>query len=116
MSAGWRTIEPRRQGWATEASINMPLEKRERKTDQPAGMPSVSRRSVIRAALASGLGAPFSAMYENTSAQHQAATPNAGQGGQSETGIALPEGITLASNATPASGTPVRGGALRLVR
>ena len=115
-SAGRWTTEPRRQGWATEASINMPLEKRERKTDQPPGMPSVSRRSVIRAALASGLGAPFSAMYENTSAQHQAATPIAGQGGQSETGIALPEGITLASNATPASRTPARGGALRLVR
>jgi peptide/nickel transport system substrate-binding protein len=116
MSAGRWTTEPRRPGWATEASINMPLEKRERRTDQPAGMPSVSRRSVIRASLATGLGAPFSAMYRNASAQHQAATPIAGQGRQAETGAALPEGITLASNATPASGSPARGGALRLVR
>ena len=46
----------------------------------------------------------------------ESATPTAGQAVATPPGIRLPDGITLASDAAPAAGTPARGGALRLVR
>jgi peptide/nickel transport system substrate-binding protein len=94
----------------------MPLEQGEPGIDRPAGAAAVSRRTLIRAALGTWLGAHVAAWGRQVRAQKQTATPSAGQAVETQPGARLPEGITLASDATPASGRPTPGGVLRLVR
>jgi peptide/nickel transport system substrate-binding protein len=71
---------------------------------------------VIRAAVGTWLGAYLGSTGETARAQNQTATPIAGHAVENQPGITVPKGITLASEADPVTGTPVRGGALRLVR
>jgi peptide/nickel transport system substrate-binding protein len=94
----------------------MLLEQGEQMANHPARVAAVPRRAVIRAALGTWLGASVGSRERTASAQTQSATPSAGEAVETRPGITLPEGITLASDDAPAAGTPVRGGALRLVR
>src|SRR4051812_22495940 len=104
-------MQARRLGQrATEASINMPLEQAARRTDHPAGVAAVSRRAAIRAALGAWLGAQFGVREREARAQTPAATPTTGLADETQAGISLPDGITLAGDAASAAGTPVRGG------
>ncbi len=94
----------------------MPLEQGEQRADYPARVAAVPRRAVIRAALGTWLAANVGARKRTALAQTQPATPSAGEAVETQSGITLPEGITLASDAAPVAGTPAPGGALRLVR
>jgi peptide/nickel transport system substrate-binding protein len=94
----------------------MPLEQAARRTDPPDGVAAVSRRAAIRAALGAWLGAQFGVREREARAQTPAATPTTGLADETQAGISLPDGITLAGDAASAAGTPVRGGVLRLVR
>ncbi|HEX5991701.1 MAG TPA: ABC transporter substrate-binding protein [Thermomicrobiales bacterium] len=93
----------------------MPVEQSEPKTDHPTGVPAVSRRAVVRGAAGAWLGAYALFTTGSARAQTPVATPSADQAVETVPGITLPESITLAAT-EPASGTPARGGALRLVR
>ncbi|HEX2281491.1 MAG TPA: ABC transporter substrate-binding protein, partial [Thermomicrobiales bacterium] len=93
----------------------MPVKQGERRTDHPAGLPAVSRRAVVRGAAGAWLGAHAAFTGGTARAQTPVATPAANQAIGTESTLTLPEGITIAPT-EPASGTPARGGALRLVR
>src|SRR5215213_8630177 len=116
MSAGRWTADPRRQVCATEESVDMPLDHRARETGHSVGAAAVSRRTVVRAALGSWLGARHGLAGRHLRAQEQSATPSAGQSVAVPSGDSLPAGITVASEVEPSTGSPNRGGALRLVR
>src|SRR5688572_18971013 len=77
---------------------------------------TVSRRVAVRAALGTWLCAGCAAAPVQVRAQAEAATPSAGQTAQPESGLTVPAGIRLAVDAAPATGPPVSGGELRLVR
>jgi peptide/nickel transport system substrate-binding protein len=94
----------------------MTLEQGERRIDHPAGLPAVSRRAVVLGAAGTWLSAHAAFTQGTARAQTPVATPTADQAVGTESGLALPEGIALAADSEADSGTPARGGALRLVR
>src|SRR5918995_2475877 len=116
MTDGRRRTEARGVGRVMEAFLDMPLEQGERRIDHPAAVATVSRRTIVRAALGTWLGANVGNAAGLTRAQSGSATPTAGEAVEPQSGLALPRGITVAPDAAPASGSPVSGGVLRLVR
>ena len=94
----------------------MPLALGQQSPEDPGGVATVTRRTVIRAALGSWLCADYGFPAEGARAQAESATPIAGQTAEPRSGLALPAGITIAPDAAPASGAPKKGGAVRLVR
>jgi peptide/nickel transport system substrate-binding protein len=99
-----------------EASVGMPLSLGEQCTEHPSRVATVSRRTMVRAALGSWLTAQHGFPAAQAFAQAELATPIAGQTPDPGSGLALPAGIKVARDAAPASGTPQSGGVLRLVR
>src|SRR5215207_8352731 len=99
-----------------EVTDAMPLALGQQSLEDPDGVATVTRRTVIRAALGSWLCADYGFPAEGARAQAESATPIAGQTADPRSGVALPAGITVAPDATPASGAPKKGGAVRLVR
>ena len=116
MSAGRWTTEARGLGCAMEATVDMPLEQDERRTDQPAGVATVSRRAVVRAALGTWLGAHVGSHVGKHAPSRESATPIAGQAAEPQSGLTLPAGIRVAQRCRADIGPPASGGALRLVR
>src|SRR5918994_2186277 len=116
MTAGRRRTEARGVSRVMEAFLDMPLEQGERRIDHPVAVATVSRRTIVRAALGTWLGANLGNAAEFTRAQSGSATPTAGETVEPRSGLALPRGITVAPDAAPASGPPVSGGVARLVR
>ena len=99
-----------------KAFVDVPLEHRETGTDHPAGAATASRRALVRAALGTWLGTQGASVAGQARAQTESATPSADQSAERESGLALPAGMHLAGDLAPASGPPVSGGAVRLVR
>ena len=83
--------------------------------DLPAGLPAVSRRTVVRGAGLAWLGAHAAFTSALHATRAQVATPLPDEVNGAESGLILPEGITLAPN-EPSAGPPSDGGAVRLVR
>ncbi len=94
----------------------MPLSMGEQCTEDPSRVATVSRRTMVRAALGSWLTAQYGFPAAQTFAQAESATPIAGQIPEPGSGLELPAGIRVARDAAPPSGKPQSGGALRLVR
>lgn len=99
-----------------EASVGMSLGLEEQRSEDPSRVATVSRRTMIRAALGSWLTARHELPAAQAFAQTESATPSAGQSPEPGTGLELPPGIRVARDAAPASEAPKSGGALRLVR
>jgi ABC-type transport system substrate-binding protein len=94
----------------------MPPSSREQSTEDSCRVVGVSRRAIVRAALGSWLttrvGFPTAPVY----AQSASATPIAASTPEPPSGLELSPGITVLRDAAPASSSPTRGGAIRLVR
>jgi peptide/nickel transport system substrate-binding protein len=116
ITAGRRTTEARSSSRVMEASLDMPLQQGARRIDHPVAVLTVSRRTIVRAALGTWLGAHIGTAAGRAHAQSASATPIAEKTAEPETGLTLPPGITVAPDAAPASGSPANGGELRLVR
>jgi peptide/nickel transport system substrate-binding protein len=99
-----------------EASVGMSFSLGERNPDDPRSVSTVSRRTIVRAALGSWLTAQIGFPAARAFAQTESATPSAEQTLAHRSGLELPPGIRVVRDSAPASGAPQRGGALRLVR